>query len=209
MTRVGVPRPRRDRRRKRSALVLGFVAAGHAAVLPQRVQAERRLARASCRIRRSSSGWLKSSVPRRCSAVPNVRRGRGRARQVRRLGLHVDVAGGGAAADVRAGRPHEDLDLFEVVDVARHQPVVAHVVDEQAVGGIEAAHVEHVAGGARRAAAFAGLQRDAGHVAQRFAQRGHALRFHRGAGNHFDRLRNVAQRRLVSRRLDDRGARGR
>ena len=42
-------------------------------------------------------------------------------------------------------------------------------------GGVEAAHVEHVAGGVRRAAAFAGLQRDAGHVAQRVAQRRRAL----------------------------------
>ena len=65
--------------------------------------------------------------------VPKVRVAGVGARQVRRLGLHVDVAGGGAAADVRAGRPHEHLDLLEVEDVARDQPVVAHVVDEQAV----------------------------------------------------------------------------
>ena len=72
------------------------------------------------------------------------------------------------------------------------QPVVAHVVDEQAVRGVEAAHVEHVAGGARGAAAFAGLQRDAGHVAQRLAQRGDALRLHRRARDDLDRLRDVA-----------------
>jgi len=36
--------------------------------------------------------------------------------EVRGLALHVDVAGGGAAAHVGPGRPHEDLDLFVRTD---------------------------------------------------------------------------------------------
>ena len=114
-----------------------------------------------------------------------------------RLGRHVDVAGGGAATDVRPGRPHEHLDLLEVEDVAGDQAVVADAVDEQAVGGVEAAHVEHVAGGVRRAAALAGLERDAGHVAQRSLSVNGALLFDHRARDDGHRLGDVAQRHEV------------
>ena len=187
-----------NRRRERLGPVLHLVPAGDAAVLPQRVQSNRRLADPA--VGPAGGEWL-VDVERGATLVggPDRDRGRAGARQMRCLRLHVHVAGGRAAADVGTGRTHEHLHLFQVEDIPGDQPVVADVVDEQAVRRVEPAHVEHVAGGARGAATFAGLQRDARNIAQRFAERGDALRLHRRARDDFNRLRDVTERRRILR----------
>src|SRR5688572_31365003 len=113
---------------------------------------------------------------------------------MRRLRLHVDVTRRITPADIGSGRSHEYFDLLEVEHVTRHQPVVSYTVYEEAIVCAEATQVEHVARRVRRAATFAGLQADARNISQDVTERGHALRFHHLAGNHFDRLRNINQR---------------
>src|SRR3546814_9197729 len=61
------------------------------------------------------------------------------------LADQVDGAGRGGAAVVGAGRTLGDFDLLEVEHVARNRTHVAHAVDEDAGGGVEAAHVHRVA----------------------------------------------------------------
>src|SRR5690606_40882603 len=85
----------------------------------------------------------------------------------RGLRREVDVAAAAAAAVVRR-RAFRDLDLLEVVDVAAVVAAVAHAVDEDVVGRVEAPDVEVAR--ARDEAALAGHEGDARRVAQRLAE---------------------------------------
>ena len=76
------------------------------------------------------------------------------------------------------GRSLGHLDLLDVEGVAGVAAEVAHAVHEHVGAGAEAADGEVVAGGH---AAFAGLDGDAGHVAQHVAQRGRVLLLDHGA----------------------------
>jgi len=111
----------------------------------------------------------------------------------------IDGATGGTAARIGGGGPFGHFHLLEIEWVPAVSTEITHTVHEQAVRRIEAAHVEHVAGGVRRAAALASLQRDAWHVAQRVAQCRRALFVHDGARYDRDRLGDVAQRHLILR----------
>ena len=68
--------------------------------------------------------------------------------------------------------PLRDLDLLDVERIARVAAEVADAVDEHVGPRAEAADRHLIAG---RHAAFAGLERDAGDVAQHVAQRRRAL----------------------------------
>ena len=190
-----------DGRREGLRLVLDLVSPWDAAVLPESVESHGRFLDPAVVPERERL----IDVNRAASLVggSDGDGGRMRRRQVRRLRQHVHVTGRRTPADVRAGRPHEHFNLFEVVYVPRHQSIVAHVVDKEAVRGIEAAHVEHVAGRAGGSAAFAGLQGDAGNIAQRLAERRDALGFDGRTRNDLDRLRDVAKRRGVLGGRDD------
>ena len=97
------------------------------------------------------------------------------------------------------------FDLLEIERIARVAAEVAHAVDEHVGARAEAANGQLIAGGH---AALAGLEGDAGDVAQHVAQGGGALLVHHRARDHGDGLRNVAQRFGQLRRRDDADAAG-
>ena len=187
----------------RLAFARGVVAAGRAAVLPQRVDPEGGIPEERPTL---AEGHRLIDVEGGADLVAGAIADRASLRrlQVRRFRGEVDVAGGVGPADVGAGRPREHFDLFEVVDVAGDQPVVAHAVDEEAVVGREAAHVEHVAARAGGAAAFAGLHGDPRYVAQRVGQGRGALLVEERARDHLDRLRCLGEGSRVLGRFDAR-----
>ena len=109
-----------------------------------------------------------------------------------------------ARPDVRSGRAGEHFNLFEVVDVPGEQTVVADTVDEEAVVGREAAHVEHVAAGVRGPATFARLHRDSWHVPQRLGERRRALLVEQRRRNDLDGLRRFDRRSGILHRFESR-----
>ena len=173
-----------QRGRQAPALVLHVVATGHVAVLPHRVEAQRQAA-----------GQRLAPVGRAAALIIGAAGERAGDRIVQggALADHVDRAGRRAAAVVGARRSFLDLDLIDVEHIARNRTQVAHAVDEDAAGAVEAAHVDGVAGVG--AAVFAGIERaHAGRVAQRLGQGGGALLVEQVAGDHLDGLRRVLQR---------------
>ena len=82
---------------------------------------------------------------------------------------HVDRAADIAAPGERGSRAFGDLDALHVERVAEIIADIAHAIDQHVLAGREAAHREGIA--AARRVALAGLNADAGDVAQRIAQR--------------------------------------
>ena len=87
------------------------------------------------------------------------------------FGFLIDHAAGGTPAERDRRRALQDRDLLQVKRIAIVTAKVAHAVEENIVAGGEAANRQVVALGA----AFSGGDADAGHIAQRVAQRGRAL----------------------------------
>ena len=117
----------------------------------------------------------------------------------RRLGGEVDIAAGASAAVV-AGRALEDLDLFDVEDVAGVAAGVAHIVDEDAVRNVEAAHAE--AGQAGGEAVLTRVEGDAGRVLEHVGQIARALLLEHLDRNDGDGLGGVEDGRRGLGRLD-------
>jgi hypothetical protein len=143
------------------------VAARHATVLLHQVQAEGRTLEHAVE--------LAIEVGRHAHALAagEAHAGIAEAVGLRGLGHEVHVAGGGAAADIGAGRALEDLDRLDVEGVAADGTEVADAVDEDAALRIEAAHEDRVTG--RGVAVLAGKHGDARCVLQRLAQGDGAL----------------------------------
>ncbi|VUM21011.1 hypothetical protein PGKDCPLP_03675 [Stenotrophomonas maltophilia] len=172
-----------QRRCDAPALVLHVVAAGLVAVLPHAVDAQR-------------AGGAQRLVPVGGGAALLVaaqrNAGRRRVLQVGLLADKVDRAGRRRTAIVGAGRPLGYFHLFDVEHIARDRAQVAHTVHIQAVGGVEAAHEQRIAGG--RVAVLAGIEgAHAGAVAQRLGEGRGTLLVEQVAGNHLDGLRRVLQ----------------
>ena len=172
-----------QRRRDAPTRVVDLVATGHVAVLPHRVQAQR-------------TGVAQRGVPVGGGALLAVGAGRNaagdRVAQVGLLGHHVDRAGRRRTAGIGAGRTLHHFDLVDVEQVARHRAEVAHAIDEDAAGAVEAAHVEGVAGAG--GAVFASVESaHARAVAQRFGQGRGALLLEQFLADHLDGLRCVLQ----------------
>ncbi len=174
-----------QRGRDAGAVVLDLVAAGYAAVLLHQVQAHG-----------DATVFVQDLVPVGGGAflVPAAVGGRG-IEEIAHLGLlghQVDRAGGRAAAVVGAGRALEDFDLLDVEHVARDRAEVTHVIDEDRAGGIEATHVDGVAGiGAAVLAEIEGAH--AGAVAQGLGQGSGALLVDQLLLDHGQRLRGIHQ----------------
>ena len=173
-----------QRRGQAPAGVVDVVAAGHVAVLPHRVDAQR-------------AAGAEGLVPVGGGAALAVDAGRHGARdavaQVRLLGHHVDRTGRRGTAGVGAGRALQHFHPVGVEHVAGHRTQVAHAVHEEAARGVEAAHVDGVAGAG--VAVLAGVEgAHARAVAQRLGQRGGALLVEQVAGDHLHGLRRVLQR---------------
>ncbi|MNV28573.1 hypothetical protein D3C71_1197680 [compost metagenome] len=172
-----------QRWRNTPALVLHMVAARLVAVLPHRVDAQR-------------AGRTQRLVPVTggASLLVAAQRNAGR-RRVLQIGLladQIDRAGRCGAAIVGAGRALGHFHLFDIEHIARDRAKVAHAVYEQAVGGVEAAHEQCVAGGG--VAVFTGIEgADAGAVAQCLGQGGGTLLVEQVAGDDLDGLRGVLQ----------------
>ena len=176
--------PERQRRGDAPAVVLDPVASRHAAVLAHRVEAERGVL--AQRLVPVGGG---APVP---AAAVTDRAGNAVA-QLRLLADQVHRTGRRGAAVVGAGRALGHFHLLDVEHVARDRAEVAHAVDEDAAGGVEAAHVDAVAGAG--VAVLAHIERaHARAVAQRLGQRGGALLLDQLLGDHADGLRGVQQR---------------
>ena len=67
--------------------------------------------------------------------------------KARLLADHIDRAGRGAAAIVRAGGPFDDFHLLGIEGIPRHAADIANAVDINTVGGVHAAHKDGVPGG--------------------------------------------------------------
>ncbi len=119
-----------------------------------------------------------------------------------RLGHEIHGARSVAASGVRTGRTFRHFHLVEIENVAAVSALVAHAVDEDAVGCVEAAHEEAVARGVGSTAALACQQRDARCVAQDVGKRDCRLFAEHRLRNHDDRLRHVHQLGGVLRRGD-------
>src|SRR3546814_1766497 len=120
--------------------------------------------------------------------------------RLRRLLDEVDRAADRTVAVIDRVRAVIDLDLLEVERIgAAVLGAVAHTVDGDVVAGRIAAQVDAVD---IAAAAFASAEGDAGHGAERIAQREQVLLADRLGGNDGDRLRRVEARGGGLRRLD-------
>ena len=106
------------------------------------------------------------------------------------LGLLVDDAAGGAAAELDAGWAFEDFDLLVVEGVAIVGAEVADAVEEDVVAGGEAADGEVVALGAELARGHG----YAGDVAEGVAEGGVLLLLEDELGDDGDGLRGVEKR---------------
>ena len=185
-----------QRRRDAPAVVLDAVTAADAAILAQHVEAK--------------TGVLADRLVPVGGDPLAVRvavghRARDGIRQERLLAHHVDRAAGRGAAVVGAGRAFFHFDLLDVEHVAGDGTEVAHAVDEDAAGGVEAAHVDGIAGGS--GAVLAGIEgAHARAVAQCLGQRGGALVGDQVLGDHRDGLRCIQQRLGELGRLDLVGA---
>ena len=179
-----------QRRRDAPAVVLDMVAAADAAILAQHVE--------------TKTGVLADRLVPVGGDPFAVRvavghRARDGIRQERLLADHVDRAAGRGAAVVGAGGAFLHFDLLDIEHVAGDGAEVAHAVDEDAAGGVEAAHVDGIAGGS--GAVLAGIEgAHARAVAQCLGQRGGALLLDQFLGDHADGLRGVQQRLGVFRR---------
>ncbi len=183
--RVGV-QSEGERRCDAPAVIGHAVAAGDAGVLHHGVEPEGRAAHAGQALVPVHGGAL-------VAARARTQRGAEAVGQAGLLGDHVDGAGGRAAAVVGAGRALGDFHLLGVEHVARDGAHVAHAVHIDAVGGVEAAHVDGITrAGVAVLARVEGA--GAGHVAQRLGQRGGALFLQHLLLDDGDGLRRVHQR---------------
>ena len=183
--RVGV-QAKCKRRRNAPTVVLDLVAPGNARVETHHVQTERRAAHTGQLLVPIDGSALEVAASRTQRAIETVA-------QARLLAEQIDRAGGCGATKVRTRWTLEDFDLLDVEHVTRDRPQVAYAVDVDAARRIKAAHEHRIAG-----AGVAVLTRvegaRAGHVAQRFGQRGRTLLAHQLFLDDGDRLRGVHQR---------------
>jgi hypothetical protein len=103
----------------------------------------------------------------------------------------VDDAAARAAAEHERGGPFQHLDLLDVEQIAVVLAEIAHAVEKEVTAGRKAAQVVDVV---RLRSSFRGGVADAGHVAQRVAKRGRALRADHLLRHGVDELRDVPQR---------------
>ena len=122
--------------------------------------------------------------------------------KLRRLRHLVDDAPGRAAAEEGGGGSLVDLEIVDIEHVAVVEAGVAQPVHEVVVARGEAAQVDEIA----VRAAFARVERDAGHVLERLGQRGGALLLDHLRRHDVDRLRRVED---LLRQHVERGALGR
>ena len=176
--------PEGERGRHAVAAVERHVAAGDSAFRPHHIHAEGgAFAQGGERhidVRGGAAGSIRT-------AIEGAGEG---SQQGRHLGRLIDDAAGGSASEGGRRGSLNHVDFLQVEGIAVVAAEIAHAIDIEIVARAEAANRQIVA----LRAAFAGRDADAGHVAQRVAQRGGVLLRHDLLADDVHGLRHIAER---------------